>query len=64
MLVVLPSFIPQQAFSAVLGCAGTPTDAIQARFAQAISHLQMLGLVKQTKRKTDHLQRLTFHDAM
>jgi hypothetical protein len=48
-----------QAFSAVLGCSDTPTDEIQARFAQAISHLQMLGLVKQTKRKADHLQRLT-----
>ncbi|KAL5481977.1 hypothetical protein EMCRGX_G022254 [Ephydatia muelleri] len=34
--------------------------ALQARFAQAVSELQLLGFVKPTQRKTDHVQRLTW----
>ena len=31
-----------------------------ARFIQAVSELQLLGFVKPTQRKTDHVQRLTW----
>ena len=34
--------------------------AVQARFARAVTELQFLGLVKPTKRKLDHAQRLTW----
>ena len=34
--------------------------ALQARFTQAVSALQFLGFVKPSKRKTDHVQRLTW----
>ena len=34
--------------------------AIQARFARAVSELQFLGMVKPTKRKADHVARLTW----
>eukprot|EP00730_Choanoeca_flexa_P005826 TRINITY_DN12029_c2_g1_i5.p1 TRINITY_DN12029_c2_g1~~TRINITY_DN12029_c2_g1_i5.p1 ORF type:complete len:752 (+),score=173.61 TRINITY_DN12029_c2_g1_i5:61-2316(+) len=33
---------------------------VQARFARAVSELQFLGLVKPTKRKQDHVARLTW----
>ncbi|KAK7080424.1 Origin recognition complex subunit 3 [Halocaridina rubra] len=33
---------------------------LQARFVQALLELQFLGFVKQTKRKTDHVARLTW----
>lgn len=33
---------------------------MQARFARAVSELEFLGLIKHTKRKTDHVQRLVF----
>ena len=49
-----------QAFNALNGGSGQPSDEMQARFARAVSHLQLLGLVKATARKTDHLQRLSF----
>ena len=34
--------------------------ALQARFIQAVSELQFLGFIKATKRKTDHVARLTW----
>ncbi|XP_042243537.1 origin recognition complex subunit 3-like [Homarus americanus] len=33
---------------------------LQARFVQAVSELQFLGFIKPTKRKTDHVARLTW----
>jgi origin recognition complex subunit 3 len=33
---------------------------ISARFIQAVSELQLLGFIKPTQRKTDHVQRLTW----
>lgn len=35
-------------------------EAFQARFIQAVSELQFLGFIKATKRKTDHVARLTW----
>nr|CAB3264576.1 origin recognition complex subunit 3-like [Phallusia mammillata] len=35
-------------------------EVTQARFIQAVSELQHLGFVKPTKKKTDHVQRLTW----
>jgi origin recognition complex subunit 3 len=35
-------------------------QALQARFIQAVSELQFLGFIKATKRKTDHVARLTW----
>ena len=32
----------------------------QARFTQSVSALQFLGFVRPSKRKTDHMQRLTW----
>ena len=32
----------------------------QARFTQSVSSLQFLGFVRPSKRKTDHMQRLTW----
>ncbi|XP_076444955.1 origin recognition complex subunit 3-like [Babylonia areolata] len=37
-----------------------PDKVIQARFIQAVSELQFLGFIKPTKRKTDHVARLTW----
>ncbi|KAH3822930.1 origin recognition complex subunit 3-like isoform X2 [Dreissena polymorpha] len=37
-----------------------PNHKMQARFIQAVSQLQFLGFVKPTKRKTDHVARLTW----
>jgi hypothetical protein len=48
-----------QAFCAVLGCTGPPSDELQARFARSLGHLQLMGLIKHTARKTDHAIRLT-----
>ena len=33
---------------------------LQARFTQSVSSLQFLGFVRPSKRKTDHMQRLTW----
>nr|XP_053649620.1 origin recognition complex subunit 3-like [Cherax quadricarinatus] len=38
----------------------TIDQKLQARFAQAVSELQFLGFVKPTRRKTDHVARLTW----
>ena len=35
---------------------------LRARFIRAVSELQFLGFVKPTKRKTDHVARLTWED--
>lgn len=48
-----------QAFCALLGCTGPPSDELQARFALSLGHLQLMGLIKHTARKTDHAIRLT-----
>ncbi|KAK7492009.1 hypothetical protein BaRGS_00016673 [Batillaria attramentaria] len=37
-----------------------PDKLLQARFIQAVSELQFLGFIKPTKRKTDHVARLTW----
>ncbi|XP_033741801.1 origin recognition complex subunit 3-like [Pecten maximus] len=37
-----------------------PDKILQARFIRAVSELQFLGFVKPTKRKTDHVARLTW----
>ncbi|KAL5011062.1 hypothetical protein ScPMuIL_013367 [Solemya velum] len=38
----------------------TINEILQARFIRAVSELQFLGFVKPTKRKTDHVARLTW----
>lgn len=35
-------------------------ETLQARFARAVSELQLMGFIKATERKTDHVTRLTF----
>ncbi|KAK2560418.1 Origin recognition complex subunit 3 [Acropora cervicornis] len=35
-------------------------DQLHARFIQAVSELQFLGFIKATRKKTDHVQRLTW----
>ncbi|KAI0208243.1 Origin recognition complex subunit 3 [Lamellibrachia satsuma] len=43
------------------GCKRTTPDTVlQARFIRAVSELQFLGFIKPTKRKTDHVARLTW----
>ncbi len=42
------------------GFDATPEVLLQARFARTCSELEFLGLIKHTKRKTDHVQRLVF----
>ena len=45
--------------------AGDPSNidpVHQARFTQAVSALQFLGFVKASKRKTDHMAKLTWGD--
>uniref|UniRef100_A0A2P2I1E0 Origin recognition complex subunit 3 n=1 Tax=Hirondellea gigas TaxID=1518452 RepID=A0A2P2I1E0_9CRUS len=37
-----------------------PDSILQARFVQAVSELQFLGFIKTSKRKTDHVARLTW----
>ncbi|XP_067018831.1 origin recognition complex subunit 3-like isoform X2 [Acropora muricata] len=62
-----------QAFSAVLEPQATEQsgemspkkkqktdDELHARFIQAVSELQFLGFIKATRKKTDHVQRLTW----
>lgn len=39
---------------------GTVDPKIQARFTRAVAELQFLGFIKPTKKKTDHVQRLTW----
>jgi origin recognition complex subunit 3 len=39
---------------------GTPSESVQARFVQAVAELQLLGFVRSTRRKTDHVVRLTW----
>ena len=34
---------------------------LQARFTRAVSELQFLGLIKPSKRKTDHVERLSLN---
>ena len=36
------------------------SDRMHARFSRAVSELQFLGFIKPSKRKTDHVERLTF----
>ncbi|XP_074660295.1 origin recognition complex subunit 3-like [Tubulanus polymorphus] len=40
--------------------AKKPDPVLQARFIRAVSELQFLGFIKPTKRKTDHVARLTW----
>ncbi|KAL3281804.1 hypothetical protein HHI36_005005 [Cryptolaemus montrouzieri] len=59
-----------QAFLSILDPAGEDDDGdnknrrvdpeLQARFTQAIVELEYLGFIKTSKRKTDHVQRLTW----
>ncbi|KAJ2946991.1 hypothetical protein O0L34_g16336 [Tuta absoluta] len=53
-----------QAFAAVLRPEQEPsarhTAPVQARFSQAVSALHFLGFIKSSKRKTDHVMRLTW----
>jgi hypothetical protein len=42
------------------GGGGEVDPRRQARFTQSVSSLQFLGFVKPSKRKTDHVQRLTW----
>lgn len=44
----------------VVGLDSNPEVLLQAKFAKACSELEFLGLIKHTKRKTDHVQRLVF----
>ena len=37
-----------------------PPASVQARFSQSVSELQLLGFVRTTRRKTDHMQRMTW----
>ncbi len=39
---------------------GDEETLVQARFARAVAELEFFGLLKHTKRKTDHVQRLVF----
>ena len=36
------------------------SQRMHARFSRAVSELQFLGFIKPSKRKTDHVERLTF----
>jgi origin recognition complex subunit 3 len=36
------------------------SERMHARFSHAVSELQFLGFIKPSKRKTDHVERLTF----
>ncbi|KXJ73230.1 hypothetical protein RP20_CCG016237 [Aedes albopictus] len=57
-----------QAFRTVVDECGEPDDdqdqqvdpKIQARFTRAVAELQFLGFIKSSKRKTDHVARLTW----
>ena len=39
---------------------GIVDPRLHARFSRAVSELQFLGFIKPSKRKTDHVERLTF----
>ena len=39
---------------------GVIDPRLHARFSRAVSELQFLGFIKPSKRKTDHVERLTF----
>ncbi|RZF40020.1 hypothetical protein LSTR_LSTR002423 [Laodelphax striatellus] len=53
-----------QSFAAVVNPNGDGgkdlDDQIQARFTQAVAELQLLGFIKPTKKKADHVVRLTW----
>lgn len=50
-----------KAFAAIVTeSEASPTPVVQARFMRAMMELQMLGFVKTTKRKADHVLRLTW----
>eukprot|EP00048_Salpingoeca_helianthica_P013352 m.199846 g.199846 ORF g.199846 m.199846 type:complete len:916 (+) comp15494_c0_seq1:3287-6034(+) len=50
-----------EGFNAVVGGSDSaPTEEVQARFVQAVAELQLLGFVRSTHRKTDHVVRLTW----
>ncbi|XP_062980963.1 origin recognition complex subunit 3 [Elgaria multicarinata webbii] len=57
-----------EAFSTVVTAAENPNslvkdhieDVIHARFIRAVSELELLGFIKPTKQKTDHVARLTW----
>ena len=36
------------------------SERMHARFSRAVSELQFLGFIKPSKRKTDHVERLTY----
>jgi hypothetical protein len=47
-----------KAFNAIVtGAEGEPDTGVQASFSQAVAELQLLGFVRPTRRKTDHMQR-------
>lgn len=48
------------ATSDIMEMDGISTAEIQARFARACSELELIGLLKYTNRKTDHVARLAF----
>lgn len=48
-----------QSFQAIIG-ADAIDDVLQARFARAVAELQFLGFIRPTRRKTDHVARLTW----
>ena len=54
------SMIVQSADEDSVASDGKVDKVIQARFIRAVSELQFLGFVKSTKRKTDHVARLTW----
>lgn len=57
-------FFPFQCWlSLVKGSDSTEEDVdplLQARFSQAVAELQFMGFIKASKRKTDHVARLTW----
>lgn len=58
----LQAFVTIVQSEAEPGKSGTKSvdRVIQARFIQAVSELQFLGFIKPTRRKTDHVARLTW----
>lgn len=48
-------------FAEIAGQGGrVPEQQVLARFIRCITELQWLGFVRSTKRKTDHVQRMTW----
>ena len=39
----------------------TEEGKLQARFSRAVSELQFLGFIRPSKRKTDHVEKLTLN---